>query len=317
MQHYSAALGIGASSQFASGALARRGRPLPRSTVSLTPWARPLQPRPIGVPVQHDQQQQNERDAQVCAAAAGEAAVGYTPASSYSPASYSPPAGGVMSEPARASLARATAAMRRYGWVAFWIQLVLSSVSGVILLFSVAFTTQTGPKAALYLTVLGILAGFFSSFWSYGYQRTSLRMQEYLDGAEVAKIKKQTVLETVARGILINVAGMGSALLGISSLVGTLVAKTLSNASVGAGVVAAAAEYNPVIGLDVFLVQAATNTLLGHFLALICSLWLLNVVGEGRGLKFQRQQHIQKMMDEEAANASGRGMAGSRFKMAG
>lgn len=33
--------------------------------------------------------------------------------------------------------------------------------------------------------------------------------------------------------------------------------------------------------------QAATNTLLGHFFSLCCSLWLLNVVGEGRGLRFQ------------------------------
>jgi hypothetical protein len=33
--------------------------------------------------------------------------------------------------------------------------------------------------------------------------------------------------------------------------------------------------------------QAATNTLLGHFLSLLCSLWLLNIVGEGRGLRFQ------------------------------
>jgi hypothetical protein len=27
--------------------------------------------------------------------------------------------------------------------------------------------------------------------------------------------------------------------------------------------------------------------LLGHFLSLICSLWLLSIVGEGRGLRFQ------------------------------
>jgi hypothetical protein len=41
--------------------------------------------------------------------------------------------------------------MRRYGWLAFWIQLTLSIVSGVILLFSVAFTSQVrravGPHA--------------------------------------------------------------------------------------------------------------------------------------------------------------------------
>jgi hypothetical protein len=46
-------------------------------------------------------------------------------------------------------------------------------------------------------------------------------------------------------------------------------------------------SYNPVLALDVFLVQAATNTLLGHFLSLLCSLWLLNVISEGRGFRFQ------------------------------
>ena len=61
-----------------------------------------------------------------------------------------------------------------------------SAVAAVLLL-------QTGPKASLYLTLVGILAGFFSTSWSFGYQRTAARMQEYLDGANVAKVKKQEV----------------------------------------------------------------------------------------------------------------------------
>jgi hypothetical protein len=52
---------------------------------------------------------------------------------------------------------------------------------------------QSGPKASLYLTLVGILAGFLSTFWNLGYQRTAARMQEYLDGANVAKVKKQQV----------------------------------------------------------------------------------------------------------------------------
>jgi hypothetical protein len=36
---------------------------------------------------------------------------------------------------------------------------------------------QSGPKASLYLTLVGILAGFMSTFWNLGYQRTSARMQ--------------------------------------------------------------------------------------------------------------------------------------------
>jgi hypothetical protein len=41
---------------------------------------------------------------------------------------------------------------------------------------------QGGPRASLYLTLVGILAGFLSTFWAYGYQRIAARMQEYLDG---------------------------------------------------------------------------------------------------------------------------------------
>jgi hypothetical protein len=39
------------------------------------------------------------------------------------------------------------------------------------------------------------------------------------------------VVDNIIRGILINVVGMGSTLLGVSTLVGLLVAKTLSNAT--------------------------------------------------------------------------------------
>lgn len=102
-----------------------------------------------------------------------------------------------------------------------------------------------------------------------------------------AALPQLQVMELITRGILINIVGMASTLIGISTLVGLLVAKTLSNASVNPFMASAAAGYNPVLALDVFLVQAATNTLLGHFLSLLCSLWLLNVVGEGRGLRFQ------------------------------
>jgi hypothetical protein len=74
---------------------------------------------------------------QAAAAAAGSYSTG-------APDSYTTDAapGRPMSEPARAALQAATSAMKRYGWLAFWTQLTLSIISGVILLFSVAFTSQ-------------------------------------------------------------------------------------------------------------------------------------------------------------------------------
>lgn len=47
-----------------------------------------------------------------------------------------------ISEPARKNLTNAAAACRRFGWLSFWTQLVLSVVSAIILLFSVAFTSM-------------------------------------------------------------------------------------------------------------------------------------------------------------------------------
>ena len=69
-------------------------------------------------------------------------------------------------------------------------------------------------------------------------------------------MKKQTVLEGVTRGALINLLGLGSTLAGVQTLVGVLVAKTLTNASVNPFMASAAGpSYNPVLALDVFLVQ--------------------------------------------------------------
>ncbi|KAK9863885.1 hypothetical protein WJX84_001120, partial [Apatococcus fuscideae] len=61
--------------------------------------------------------------------------------------------------------------------------------------------------------------------------------------------------------------------------VGLLVAKTLTNATANPFLSGGAGSYNPVLALDVFLVQASTNTLLAHFVSLLCSLWLVRVVG--------------------------------------
>ena len=207
--------------------------------------------------------------------------------------------GGALTETARASLARATAALRRWGWLSFWSQLSLGVAGGAALLFSVAFTSSTGPKAALYLTVLSMLGGFLSTFWAYGYQRTAQRMQEFLDGAAVASTKKHDVLQSLANGAAISVAAMGAAVAALAALIGSLAAKAVANATVDAAA-AAAAGYDPVVALDVFLMLAAVTALLHHFVALACNLWVLNVVGEGRGLKFQRQQHIRALKEQEA-----------------
>lgn len=53
-----------------------------------------------------------------------------------------------VSEVARQNLKRAANACRRYGWLSFWVQLVMTTIATVILLFSMAFTSQAGGASA-------------------------------------------------------------------------------------------------------------------------------------------------------------------------
>jgi hypothetical protein len=57
---------------------------------------------------------------------------------------------------------------------------------------------------------------------------------------------------------------------------GLLFAKTLSVAA--SNPYLSGSAFNPVAALDVFLVQAAANTLLSHFIGAAISLWLLRSV---------------------------------------
>ena len=121
---------------------------------------------------------------------------------------------------------------------------------------------QNGPSISLWLTLFGVVAGFLSTFWSFGYTRLSRRLYRYLSTGpddNSKRVKKTDVLNTLMRGSWINVLGLGSTLLGLQATVGLLVAKTLTNATANPFLAGGAGSYNPVLALDVFLVQVSFN----------------------------------------------------------
>jgi Protein of unknown function (DUF3611) len=158
---------------------------------------------------------------------------------------------------------------------------VLSTVAAVILLFSMAFTSQTGPSISLYLTLFGIILGFLSTFWSFGYTRLSTKLRNFLDappGADVPRIRRSDVINMLEKGAIINVLGAGATMLGLQATIGVLVAKTLTTATVNPFLASSTQTWNPVLAFDVFNVQATTNALLAHFFSLVTSLWLLRTI---------------------------------------
>lgn len=77
---------------------------------------------------------------------------------------------------------------------------------------------------------------------------------------------------------------------GLQATVGLLVAKTLTNATANPFLTGGGGSWNPVLALDVFLVQASTNTLMSHAVSLILNLWLLSVIAQGAGIPERKGQ---------------------------
>ncbi|CAN6451005.1 unnamed protein product [Victoria cruziana] len=165
---------------------------------------------------------------------------------------------------------------KRLGNLGFWGQLVCTVVAAVILAFSVVITGKVTSPATFYATAGGIAAAFLSVFWSFGYVRLSHRLRRAANDPTEAPPRVE-VVRSLKNGIIINLLGMGAAVLGMQATVGTLVAKALTS-STNPYYQGISPGSSPVLALDVFLVQASANTILSHFLGILFSLELLRSV---------------------------------------
>ena len=119
------------------------------------------------------------------------------------------------------------------------------------------------------------MAAFLSVFWTLGYRRLGERLRRGAEQPELAPPRSQ-VVQSLTSGITINMLGMGFTVVGLQATTGLLFAKTLSVTAQNPFL--SGATYNPVLALDIFLVQAAANSLLSHFIGAIIGLWLLKSV---------------------------------------
>ncbi|KAL5855476.1 hypothetical protein ACOSQ4_005278 [Xanthoceras sorbifolium] len=165
---------------------------------------------------------------------------------------------------------------KRLGSLGFWGQLVCTAVAAVILSFSVVVTGKVTSPATFYATAGGIAAAFISVFWSFGYIRLSEKLRKTASEPSKAPPRADAV-KSLKNGIVVNLLGMGAAILGMQATVGLLVAKALTS-SANPYYQGISPGYSPVLALDVFLVQASANTILSHFLGLVFSLELLRSV---------------------------------------
>ncbi|XP_060168178.1 protein TIC 21, chloroplastic [Lycium barbarum] len=164
---------------------------------------------------------------------------------------------------------------KRLGTLGFWGQLVCTLVAAVILSFSVVITGKVTSPFTFYSTAGGIAAAFISVFWSFGYLRLSEKLQRSANEPSKAP-PRADVVKSLRNGIVVNLLGMGAAILGNQATVGLLVAKALTTSTNPYQGLTPGSS--PVLALDVFLVQASANTVVSHFLGLVFSLELLRSV---------------------------------------
>lgn len=173
-------------------------------------------------------------------------------------------------------------AFRRIGWISFWSQSVLGVVAIVILGFSslsrdVAVNEQrVGTGIGIFFAIAGVIALGISIFWAFRYTKIAKQLQSSNPNN---RPRKADTVQLLRLGVLISLVGMLVSVVGAQAIVGALVAKSLSLPQAGAGVY----QLDPsriIRPLDIFVVQANTNTVAAHLAGLIASLWLLNRVNK-------------------------------------
>lgn len=159
------------------------------------------------------------------------------------------------------------------GWISFWIQLILTVISSITLLFASsqsrnATTPGTGIGVAVTLIGIGVLG--FNMYWSvFRY----VAIGKKLAGNPAARPKKSDTIQAIRLGLIASLVGILLSLLGAQATVGLLAAKAFSQ-GVGGFVNTDPSKF--IQPLDVLVVQASTNVILAQFIGIIAALWLLN-----------------------------------------
>ena len=166
---------------------------------------------------------------------------------------------------------------RLVGWIIFWVQ----AVSGVIatLLFVTSLlglqsvrnrggAENAAAGSGFLLAALGLAAVYVGVFWAFQYTRFARKLKSTNPDL---RPKPKNAAKMIATGLSISVLGMFLGLLGAGGVVGALMLKVIAQPQANIAVANPTLAVEP---LDVFLVQAAINTLISHFAGIVGSLWL-------------------------------------------
>jgi hypothetical protein len=169
---------------------------------------------------------------------------------------------------------RASAKLTTIGYLGFWIQIVVGAFAVVTFLFASLGLTfgqdrTTGIEAGILSAFISLVLLGVGIYFSIRYRQIGNQLQKV---EAASHPRKADILKFIRWGIIVNLAGMGMAIIGAAAIGGIVLAKSLSIAQ---GTLATNSK-QLVTSIDLLAVQANTNTIIAHFTGLVSSLWLLD-----------------------------------------
>lgn len=175
----------------------------------------------------------------------------------------------------------ASRAFWRIGWLTWWIQLILTVISAVIIVFALAFPAvdirTSASSVGFVLTTVAIIIAFVSLICTFGYTRLSV----WLNSSSASELQSKASYKISNRlrvGISVALLGLAIATLGLQAIVGTLLARVLSagisaNSFKQSNPASNAISSSLVQPIDVLVVQASANVILALLVVVSSSLW--------------------------------------------
>lgn len=175
-----------------------------------------------------------------------------------------------------APLVKIASAFRFYGWIAFWLQLVMAFLAAIVLLLAVsgrAFSPDaSGIGLAIFWAVFGLALLVAGILFDVRYIRISKGLMH--EPGALLHPREKGAMRLLRLGILIGFIGILLALFGAGSSIGVLVAKTVSQPP---GV--AILDPNKIVrAMDVFVVLANITLIAAHLVGTTAAFWLLDRV---------------------------------------
>lgn len=161
---------------------------------------------------------------------------------------------------------------RLFGWIAFWLQLSLAFVSGLLLVFATSGRTfspsATGLADGMLWAVYAFMIVWLTILLAFLYTRAARKISSAPDA--YIDPERKLAFWFLGFGIFAGILGLLASLTGVGASITLLVAKTVSQPP---GI--AITDPNKIIrALDVFVLLVNFNLLMAHFIGTGSSLWL-------------------------------------------